>query len=360
MNGFDVDLSLGRAPRRGSPFRLRAAFRTANDITAICGPSGAGKSSLLLAILGALPEVQGHISLGQTVLLDSERGIDLPVRERQVGMVLQDVPLFPHLDVLHNVTFGMRGTDRLSRARGVLERVGADDLALRAPLELSGGQTQRVALARALGAEPAALLLDEPFSALDPPAREALGRLLLDLQAASGIPFLHVTHDLGEALRLGRELVLLDHGSVVQQGPAAEVIAQPASVAAARAVGTENLLRGRVRKHLEDRGCSEVEVQGTLLQTTLLDLPVDAPVALGLRAEDILLSLRPIHETSARNVLSGTVRELTARGPIVELRVTTPASLRVLVTPVSVRELGLEPGREVYLLIKASAFHRLL
>ena len=163
-----------------------------------------------------------------------------------------------------------------------------------------------------------------------------------------------------EALRLGRELVLLDGGSVAQQGPVAEVIAQPASVAAARMVGTENLLRGRVRTHLPDRGCSEVEVEDTLLQTTLLDLPVGSAVALGLRAEEILLSLQPIQETSARNVLSGTIRELTPRGPIVELRVTTPASLRVLVTPVSVRELGLEPGRRVYLLIKATAFHRLL
>ncbi len=360
MNGLDVDLTLRRTPRRGSPFRLHAAFRAANDITVVCGPSGAGKSSLLLAILGALPRVHGRICLGRTALLDSDRGIDLPVRKRQVGMVLQDVPLFPHLDVLHNVAFGMRGGDRLSRAQGVLERVGAGDLASRGPLELSGGQTQRVALARALGSEPAALLLDEPFSALDPHARESLGRLLVDLQAASGIPFLHVTHDLGEALRLGSDLVLLDRGSVAQQGPAAEVIAQPASVAAARAVGTENLLRGRVRAHLPDRGCSEVEVEGTLLQTTLLDLPVASPVALGLRAEDILLSLKPIHETSARNVLSGTVQTLTARGPIVELRVTTPASLRVLVTPVSVRELSLEPGRRVYLLVKASAFHRLL
>jgi molybdate transport system ATP-binding protein len=336
------------------------AFRTANDITVVCGPSGAGKSSLLLAILGALPEVRGHISLGRSTLLDSERGIDLPVRERRVGMVLQDAPLFPHLDVLHNVAFGMRGPGRLSRARAVLERVGADDLAARGPHELSGGQTQRVALARALGSEPAALLLDEPFSALDPPAREALGQLLVELQLASRIPFVHVTHDLAEALRLGQELVLLDHGGVTQKGPPAEVIAQPASLAAARAVGTENLLRGRIVRHLPEQGCSEVEVQGTLMQTTLLDLPLDAAVTLGLRAEDILLSLKPIHETSARNVLSGTVRELTARGPIVELRVTTPASLRVLVTPVSVRELSLEPGREVCLLIKASAVHRLL
>lgn len=348
-----------RTPRHGEPFRLRAAFRAEREITVVCGPSGAGKSSLLLAVLGALPGVRGRICLGRATLLDSERGVDLPLRRRRVGMVLQDAPLFPHLDVLQNVAFGIRGADRPTRARAVLERVGAADLAPRSPQELSGGQTQRVALARAIGSEPAALLLDEPFSALDPSARESLGRLLIDLQAASGIPFVHVTHDLGEALRLGTRLVLLDRGNVAQTGPVAEVLARPVSVMAARAVGTENLLRGSVRRHLPDEGCSEVDVEGTTLQTTLLDLPQGSPVALGLRAEEILVSLNPIHETSARNVVPGIVRELTPRESAVELRVTTPASLRVLVTPVSVRELGLEPGRRVYLLIKASALHRL-
>jgi len=206
VSGLIVDLSLQRVPRQGDPFRLRAAFRTENEITVICGPSGSGKSSLLLAILGALPGVQGTIHLGPTPLLDSARGIDLPLRKRQIGMVPQAVPLFPHLDVLRNAAFGIRGPERLSRARELLERVGAGDLAARDPRELSGGQTQRVALARALGFGPAALLLDEPFSALDPAAREELGRLLIDLQSASRIPFLHVTHDLGEALRLGHEL----------------------------------------------------------------------------------------------------------------------------------------------------------
>jgi molybdate transport system ATP-binding protein len=146
---------------------------------------------------------------------------------------------------------------------------------------------------------------------------------------------------------------------VVQTGPPAEVIAQPASLAAARTVGTENLLRGVVRRHLAEEGCSEVAIDGTAIRTTLLDLPTGAEVLLGLRAEDVLLSLKPISETSARNLLAGTVRELTPRGAAVELRVTTPASLRVLVTTASVTELGLEPGRRVHLLIKASAFHRL-
>jgi molybdate transport system ATP-binding protein len=359
MSRLAVDVAVKRRTRRGETFGLDAAFESDGGISVVYGPSGSGKSTLLLAVLGGLARVRGRVSLGDLTLLDSERGIDLPVRRRRVGLVFQEVPLFPHLDALHNVAFGVPGSARLDKARSLLERVGAAELARRSPRELSGGQAQRVSLARALGSEPRALLLDEPFSALDPPSRESLGQLLAELQRSSGIPFVHVTHDLGEALRIGTHLVLLDTGRVVQSGRPAEVIARPSSIAAARAVGTDNLFSGIVRGHQPQRGCSEVDIDGTRILTTLLDLPAGSPVTLGVRAEDILLSLRPIHETSARNVLRGEVREISDGGPAVELRVTTPASFRVIVTPASVRELDLKPAREVYLLIKAAAFHPL-
>jgi molybdate transport system ATP-binding protein len=353
-----VEVALARRAAGDAPeFRLDAAFEADAGITVVCGASGTGKTSLLLALLGALRPERGRIALAGRALFDAARGTDLPVRSRRVGMVFQDAPLFPHLDVRSNVAFGMTGSGRSRRAEALLEHVGALDLARRRPSELSGGQRQRVALARALAGEPAALLLDEPFSALDAPARESLGRLLVALQGENPIPFVHVTHDLAEALRLGRRLVLLGGGRVVQTGTPAEVIARPASVAAARAVGTENLLSGTVRAHRPDEGCTEVEIEGTTVLTALLDLQPGERVMLGLRAEDLLLSLRPVRETSARNVLAGTLRELRPHGPGVELRVTTPASFRLLVTPASVRELALEPGKEVHLLIKAAAFH---
>jgi molybdopterin-binding protein len=274
-------------------------------------------------------------------------------------MVFQDAPLFPHLDVAGNVAFGLHGAGRAGHARSWLERVAAADLATRRVGELSGGQRQRVARARARAAPPAPRLLDEPFSALDAASRTSLGRLLVELQASSGIPFVHVTHDLNEALHLGTRLVLLDAGRVVQSGPPAEVLARPASLAAARAVGTENLLGGTVLTHRDAEGCSEVDLGGTRVVTLKLDLEPGARVTLGLRAEEILLALKPIHQTSARNVIAGTIEQIAAQGAGVELRVTTPAPFRVLVTQASVRELGLGPGTAVWLLIKATAFHRL-
>lgn len=360
MSGFSIDAVIDRRGERGRPFRLHAQFDSPPGITVVFGPSGSGKTTLLLSILGALKPSEGRIRCGGLDVFDSVRALDLPIRERRVGMVFQDALLFPHLDVLHNVAFGLRGADRRTQARAMLERVDAGALLDRRPADLSGGERQRVALARSLAAAPQALLLDEPFSALDRAARESLADLLLELQADTRIPFLHVTHDLGEAMRLGDRLVLLGDGVVVQTGPPAQVVARPGSLAAARAVGTENLFTATVIRHFTERGCTEVDLGGTRVQTGLLDLQPGARLALGLRAEDILLSLEPLHQTSARNVVTGVVQELRDHGHAVELRVTTPVSMRVIVTPISVRELGLEPGRSVYLLIKAAAFHRLV
>ena len=360
MSGFDIDVRVERGFHGNEPFRLEARFEAPAGVTVLFGPSGAGKTTLLLAVLGALRPREGHVRVAGRDLFDSVRGRSLPVRQRNVGMVFQDALLFPHLDVLRNVTFGMQGAGRRARAIELLERVGAEGFAGRRPAGLSGGERQRVALARALAAKPAALLLDEPFSALDAGSREALGRLIAELQESCSIPFLHVTHDPGEALRVGSHLVMLDAGRVARSGTPADVITRPGSLAAARALGTENLFTGTVLRHLEQDGCTEVEIGGTRVLTGLLRDPEGARVELGLREEEILLSLEPLDRTSARNILPGTVSEMRERGPAAELLIETPAPFRVLVTPVSVRELGLEPGRQVFLLVKANAFHRLV
>jgi molybdate transport system ATP-binding protein len=361
--GFDIDVVVERRPHKGGPFRLEASFRTGAGITVVFGPSGAGKSTLLMAVLGAMRPAQGKIIVGGRTLFDSGAATSLEVRRRRVGIVFQDSLLFPHLDVTGNVAFGLLGTPRKRRrekALSALETVGAHDLAGLMPGELSGGQRQRVALARALAPRPSALLLDEPFSALDAPARKTLGDMLLALQRETGVPFLHVTHDLGEAMRLGTDLVVLEGGRVAQVGPPPRVVAAPASAATAQAMGTENLFSGTVREHFPSRGYSEVDLGGTVVETGLLDVPPGDPVALGLRAEDILLAVEPVRATSARNVLAGTITDLGARGTAIEIHVATPVVFRVLVTSEAVAELGLRPDLGIHLLIKAHAFHRLL
>ena len=358
--GFDITVAIERAAVDGPAFRLDASFQTGPGITVLFGASGAGKSTLIQVILGALRPARGHIVVAGRTLFDADRPLHLPVHLRQVGIVFQDALLFPHLSARDNVAFGLTGPDRRGRADALLGRVGAETLSARMPAELSGGERQRVALARALAAEPAALLLDEPFSALDAAAREGLGTLLIDLQRSSGVPFLHVTHDIGEALRLGHTLIVMDEGRIVQSGAPADVTCRPTSAAAARAVGTENLFTGTVRRNFPEEGYSEVDLGGTLVETGLLPLPEGSRVALGLRAEDVLLATSAIRGTSARNVIAGRVEEVHERGVRVELRIATPVPFRVIVTHAARRELVLEPGTGLFLLVKANAFQRLI
>jgi molybdate transport system ATP-binding protein len=357
MSSFLVRVELERNSDGAEPFHLRADLESAAGLTVLFGPSGAGKSTLLLAVAGALRPQRGRIEVDGRVLFDSSAGVSVPVHRRRIGVVFQDALLFPHLSVVRNVTFGIRGPDRDARARQWLDRVGAVDLASRAPADLSGGERQRVALARALAAEPAALLLDEPFSALDAHARESLGRTIVDLHRDTGVPFLHVTHDLGEAVRLGERLVVLEGGRVVQSGVPAEVAAAPATAATARVLGTENLFAARVLRHVPEGGFTEVDLGGTRVEIPLARVSPGESVTVALRAEDVLVCLDAVRGTSARNLVEGRISGLQPRGNVVEIRVDTPVPVRAVVTPASVRDLGLETGRTVYLLIKVSAFH---
>ncbi len=358
--GFEVSVVFEHRPPTGNRFKLDAEFRSDGGITVLFGPSGAGKSTLALAVLGALRPSRGRISVAGRTLYDSERGIDLPVRRRRVGIVFQDALLFPHLNVRANVAFGSPPPDAGRHADRMLERVGATLLAERMPCDLSGGERQRVALARALAAGPDVLLLDEPFSSLDRPARDSLATLLVDLQRTIRVPFLHITHDLGEALRIGHLLVLMDEGRVVQTGEPDAITRRPGSAAAARAVGTENLFTGVVRRNLPEEGYSEIDLGGTIVETALVPEKEGSRIALGLRAEDVLVATEEIRGTSARNVLPGTVEEIRAHGTGLELRITTPVPFRVIVTPAAGRELRLRTGSRLFLLIKANAFQRLV
>jgi molybdate transport system ATP-binding protein len=351
MNGFELDFSVTRRVRGAADFSLGVALRTPDGITVVSGPSGAGKSTLLLTILGDLRPDRGRIAAAGSVLFDSENRIDESVRRRRVGMVFQQGALFPHMTVLHNVLFAAQGEGRQVSARRLLDQVGASSWHDRLPGQLSGGQQQRVALARALAARPRALLLDEPFSALDREARTQLAELLLELQTETGVPFLHVTHDLAEALQLANHLVLLDAGSVVAEGKPGDVLAGPGAGEAAH----ENLFLANVVRHHREAGYSEIALDGVALFCGLLERAVGSRAVFSLRSRDPLISVAPPGPTSARNVVEGTIRSIEPDGPGVLVVVDIPHPLSVSVTPSAVGELGLVAGKRVYLLIKASA-----
>lgn len=215
--------------------RLDVGIATGSGPLVVVGPNGSGKTSLLLALLGVLEVERGRVSLGGTVLFDHDRGISVPVERRRIGYVPQDYALFPHRDVLGNVTFGLDRTrgpsraERDARARELLAELGIARLADRRPAELSGGERQRVALARALSVAPRALFLDEPLAALDVHARRSVRDFLARTLRELAIPTLIVTHDPEDARALGDDIVVIEHGEVAQSGTWQQLASAPAS-----------------------------------------------------------------------------------------------------------------------------------
>lgn len=230
---LNVNAGYGSPVLRG----VSAEFR-AGEMTAVLGPSGCGKTTLLKVLAGLHPA-------GGRVLFDGEEMGTVVAEKREVAMVFQKPLLFPHLDVLGNVEFGLRMRGRSGDVDGMMAAVGIGDLAGRRVGTLSGGQEQRVALARALVTRPKVLLLDEPFSALDEALRGEMRSLVRELQRRLKTTTVFVTHDQEEASLVADRIVLLLGGRVEQVGTAGELYAAPATRAAAEFFGWQVLRDGR-------------------------------------------------------------------------------------------------------------------
>ena len=231
-------------------FALRVAFTAGPKPVGILGASGSGKTMTLRAVAGLWAPPRGRIALDGRILFDSRHGVNLPSRARQVGLLFQSHALFPHMTVNENVAFGIRNLDAAERRRRVSQQIAAmhlSGLEQRYPAQLSGGQQQRVALARALAPQPSALLLDEPFSALDTHLRSQLERQLHETLAAYKGVTLLVSHNLEEIYRLCEELVVLDRGLLIAQGPREQIFRWPPSRQVALLTGCKNFSRVQAR-----------------------------------------------------------------------------------------------------------------
>ena len=225
MSMLDVDV-------RGTAGALSidVAFRAGAAPLLLVGPNGAGKTSVLMLILGALAPDRGRVSLDGAALYDRDARIDVPLERRRIGFVPQRYALFPHLDVLGNVAYGVSAPSRAERdhlARAALAELDVAALAARRPAQLSGGEMQRVALARALAGRPRALLMDEPLAALDVSVRRDVRRFLADRLRALAMPTVLVTHDVADAEALDGDIVVIEAGAVVQRGRLADLAARP-------------------------------------------------------------------------------------------------------------------------------------
>jgi molybdate transport system ATP-binding protein len=347
-------LRVEAATRLGA-FALDVALEVpAGSCLALAGPSGAGKTSVLRVAAGLVRPDRGRVSCGEEVWLDTDRDVDVAPERRRCGYVFQEYALFAHLRVWQNVAYPLRGLDRAERRRralALLDRFGIAHLADERPRTLSGGERQRVAVARALARRPAALLLDEPLSALDPRLRAAGGRELTAVLAETGVPALLVTHDFTEAALLGDRVGVIDGGRVIQKGTAAELAASPASAFVADFTGAV-VLTGTAR--VADDGLTHVQLDGggTVLSTE----PGDGPVAVSIYPWEIALSPPGTERTgSAQNHLAVRVISVTAVGNRIRAGLAAPQPLTAELSDASAHELDLTQGAAVIATWKASA-----
>jgi len=346
----------------GRDFELNLSFTLVHGITIVFGPSGSGKTTLLDCIAGLTPPDSGKIAIGARVLFDRELRTDVAVQHRRIGYVFQDLALFPHLTVGKNIEYGLTGIDKSERRKksdAILESFRIAHLRDRKPGEISGGERQRVALARALVTDPCVLLLDEPLAALDAAAKSKIIEDLRAWNAAHGIPILYVTHNREEVFALGDRVLVLENGRIIADGTPHGVMAAPRRESLAQLIGFENIFHAVVTAAHEDRGTMACRLadSNVELETPLVRADVGSTLLVGIRAGDLLLATVPPAGLSARNVLPGRLLSLEQRDVIVVARVDCGVEMEVHLTLAARDSLQLQPGREVWLIVKTHSCH---
>ena len=325
------------------------------EVLALIGPNGAGKSTLLLTLAALLKPAAGTLAFHGEVL-DSEA--KRQAYRRRVTMVFQD-PLLFDTTVRENIAAGLRlhgvhAKERQHRVEATAAQFGIAGLLDRSARHLSGGEAQRTALARAFALRPELLLLDEPFSALDPPTRGGLLEDLGLIRADTGTSALLATHDQAEASRLANRLAVMKGGRILQAGALQQVMNHPDDPFVAAFVGMETLLQCTVTAAVE--GVLTLALAGHEL-TAVGDAVAGDSILVGIRPEHVTLSLQTDKTSSARNQLPGTVTKVIPWGPFHRVELDCGFDLSTWVTPQSLTELALAPGRPVVAAFKATAVH---
>ena len=277
----------------------------AGEFFVMLGPSGCGKTTLLRMIAGFEVPTEGQI------LIDGQDMAGVPPNKRPVNMVFQSYAVFPHMDVMDNVAYGMRiagvaKAERRERAEEALALVKLDGLGTRMPDQLSGGQRQRVALARSLVMRPKVLLLDEPLSALDAKLRAQMQFELTELQEKIGITFVTVTHDQDEALSMACRIGVVNKGQVAQLATPSDLYEYPANRFVADFVGSVNIFEGRLSVDEPERAVVETSDVGQIHINHGVTGPHEATVWVALRPEKINLS-KPSDQSPTENSTQGKI-----------------------------------------------------
>lgn len=360
VSGLVVSLS------HDAPISLAVGLECgAGELLALVGPSGSGKTTILRALAGLFRPRQGEIRCGGAVWLAEDRCFT--PQQRRVGYVFQDYALFPHLNARDNVALAVSAGNRTARRRTAdawLERVHLAGLAARVPAELSGGQRQRVALARALAREPALLLLDEPFSAVDRSTRERLYEELSLLRRDLDMPIILVTHDLGEAQMLADRITVLHHGATLQSDRPERLMRRPNNAQVARLLGHRNVFAATVAAHVPEEGRTVLAWAGGEIMAGLRpDLPVGSEVSWLVPTGYILLESQHRQKDGGRreNFVTGVLSGCLTLGDTVQARLlpelTPQTPLHILCSAHDARHAGLVDGAAAAISMHARDIH---
>lgn len=345
--------------KRLSPdFAVDVDLTVPDGITILFGASGSGKTTILRCLSGLIQPDAGRITVFEQVLFDSATGVNLPVQRRRVGYVFQHLALFPHMSVEDNIGYGLHGlpsADVRRQVREIAEVFHIGGILDRKPAQTSGGEQQRAALARALVTNPSVLLLDEPLSGLDYAIQSRIIGDLCRWNDAHAIPILYVTHNHREVYALGERVIVLERGRVLTSGSPHQVLEHPGHAVLANLAGFENVFEATVVERREQAGTMRCRLADS---ATELDVPLGQaragePARVAIRAGDILVANVEPRGLSASNIISGTVGDLTTVGSTIVASVMAGRCFVVHLTPGGVQSLGLRPGDQVWLIIKA-------
>lgn len=355
MLEVDVNRRLGRLD-------IEAAFEAGPGVTALFGRSGAGKTSIVNMIAGLLRPDRGRIRANGRVLFDSDGNTSLPVHKRRIGYVFQDGRLLPHLTVKQNLTYGRWFTPKAERAADfdqVVELLDIAPLLERAPAALSGGEKQRVAIGRALLVSPKLLLMDEPLASLDEHRKGEIFPYIERLRDETSVPIVYVSHSLAEVTRLANTIVLVSDGRVEVAGPTVEIMARTDLFPLTGRFESGAVIDCTVTGRDPQTGLMRLASQAGDLLVPAADIPEGMALRTRVRARDVMIATERPTGLSALNVVPATVTEVRADPPYADVRLDAGgAALLARITEYSVRNLGLETGREVYAVIKSTAFDR--
>lgn len=319
----------------------------------IVGPSGAGKTIIIEAIAGLHQPDRGRI------LVRGEDVTVLPPEKRRISLVYQDYSLFPHMTVFENVAYGLR---RLGRPKNeiakevgeMLERFGINHLKERNPLTLSGGEQQRVAIARSIIVNPQILLMDEPFSALDPASRDIFISDMKKVQAEEDLTIVQVSHSRDEVYALADNIAVIIDGRLECIGDVGDVFDRPATIETARFTGIENMFEATVVS--KENGVALIDIGGRGI-TAVTDSEPGEEVMACIRGTDITILKCDGTESSARNRFDGKVTDIHFNGPVAKIGIDCGFYIVAVITDRSVKELGIKKGEDIAISFKATAVH---